>query len=88
MLISVAGQGPDDLISTTSGGLRLLGHVSVHCLSASSNVVSVICHSRHWDSHVSTRKERKRLQQIFVSKQLGGGLNSNVGLTDRLNGIR
>ena len=32
---------------------------------------SVICHSRHRDSYVSIRKERKTLQQAFVSKQFG-----------------
>ena len=58
-------------VSTTSGLLCLLGHVSVHCLSASGNAVSVICHSRHWDSRVSVRKEHKRLQQVFVNKQFG-----------------
>ena len=50
---------------------RLLGLVSMHCLNASGNAVSVICHSRHRDSHVSIRKERKTLQQAFISKQFG-----------------
>ena len=73
VLISVSGQGPDDLISTASGGLLLLGLVYRHCLNASAagNAVSVMCHSRHRDSHVSIRKERKTLQQAFVSKQFG-----------------
>ena len=56
----------------------------MRCLNASGNAVSVICHSRLWDSHVSIRKERKTLQQAFVSKY-SSGLNSNVGLTHRLN---
>ena len=53
------------------GGLLLLGLVYRHCLNASGNAVSVMCHSRHQDSHVSIRKERKTLQQAFVSKQFG-----------------
>ena len=48
------------------GRYRLLGF-----LNASGNAVSVICHSRHRDSHVSIRKERKTLQQAVVSKQFG-----------------
>ena len=43
----------------------------MNCLNASGNAVSVICHSRLWDSHVSIRKERKTLQQAFLSKQFG-----------------
>ena len=43
----------------------------MHYLNASGNAVSVICHSRHRDSHVSIRKERKTLQQAFVSMQFG-----------------
>ena len=53
------------------GRYRLLGSVYRHCLNASGNAVSVICHSRHRDSHVSIRKERKTLQQAVVSKQFG-----------------
>ena len=30
-------------------GRHLLGHVSMHCMSASGNAVSVICHSRYRD---------------------------------------
>ena len=55
------------------GGLLLLGLVYRHCLNASGNAVSVMCHSDsiHRDSHVSIRKERKTLQQAFVRKQFG-----------------
>ena len=57
-------------ISTTSVGLRLLGYVSVHCLSA----VSVISHSRHRGSRVTV--------SIIMNKRncstCRRGLNSNV----------
>ena len=60
-------------------------HVSMHCLNASGNAVSVICHSRRRDSHVSIRKSAKRCSRRLSASS--SGLNSNVGLV-RLTRVR
>ena len=53
-----------------SGRIRLLGYVSVHCLTAIGNAVSVVSYSRYQGSRVSIGKERKRLQLVFIINQL------------------